>query len=346
MTLSFKVVSDKESWRKVLGNFETYDFYHTYDYHQLSKKEEENQVLVHYDNNGHEIAFPLLIRPITGTTYFDAVSVYGYPGPLTKNTGTADYDAFKKELISYFSSENIISVFSRLNPYISNQTEVLNNFGTLTLKGQVVNIDIGKTVEESRAAYSKSTKSRVNKAKKKCYVKSVTSDEDINAFIDIYYENMERLNAQKSYFFPRQYFFDFFGCTDFSTEILMVFDIETDIPIAASMFVKTNNIVQFHLSGTRNDYLDIAPARVFLDEMRIKSTEEGFSYFNLGGGLGGEKDSLFEFKSSFSKDFKDFYIWSLITNQEAYHSLCAQNIDLSENAERQISFFPLYRYKK
>ena len=51
-------------------------------------------------------------------------------------------------------------------------------------------------------------------------------------FIDIYYENMERLNAKDTYFFDRKYFFDFYKSEEFKTTILMVFDNETDKAIS------------------------------------------------------------------------------------------------------------------
>ncbi len=72
--------------------------------------------------------------------------------------------------------------------------------------------------------------------------------------------------------------------------------------------------------------------------MRIEATKRGMSFFNLGGGLGGKyNDSLFKFKSSFSKDFKDFKLWNLIVNQKRYDELVEKR-NIAET-----SFFPKYR---
>ena len=73
--------------------------------------------------------------------------------------------------------------------------------------------------------------------------------------------------------------------------------------------------------------------------MRIKATKEGFKYFNLGGGRGSSDDSLFRFKSGFSKDFKEFKVWKHIVDEYAYNILVERNL----GADYVTSFFPAYR---
>ncbi|MBT8393232.1 MAG: aminoacyltransferase, partial [Bacteroidia bacterium] len=107
---------------------------------------------------------------------------------------------------------------------------------------------------------------------------------------------------------------------------------------AGSLFVTTNNIVQYHLSGTRFEFSHLTPTKLLIDEMRIEATERGLQFYNLGGGIGGNsKDSLFRFKSSFSKDFKDFNTWNLIVNQTVYNDL------VKKQGKIETSFFPEYR---
>lgn len=334
-----KVITEGSSWKAQITRFKSYDFYHTYDYHIISKKENEQPILLVYEEDNHCIALPLLKRPIDSTNYFDLTSVYGYPGPLTMGLGESfESETFHNSLRNTFKELNIVSVFSRLHPYITYQEKVLLRLGETPTIGKVVNIDLTQDLDFQRSQYGKSTKNRTNKCRRLCSVKKAETALDIDTFIDIYYENMDRLSATKDYYFSREYFYNFLKCDDFETDILLVMHNEDKRAIAASMFVKTKNIVQFHLSGSRTDYLDIAPANLFLDEMRIRATEQGFEIFNLGGGLGGKQDSLFNFKASFSKDYRDFKVWKYIANESVYHKLCAEkNIVSDEN------FFPLYR---
>ncbi len=334
-----KVITEGNLWKAQIARFESYDFYHTYDYHIISKKVDELPVLLVYEEESKFIALPLLKRPIVGTELFDFTSVYGYPGPLTMGLEEGfDNKNFIDALNEKLAELKIVSVFSRLHPYIKFQESVLQGLGETPTIGKVVNIDLTQDVDLQRTQYGKSTKNRTNKCRRLCSVKKAETVEEIDTFIDIYYENMDRLSATKDYYFSREYFHKFLKCDDFDTDILLVIHNEHKLAVAASMFVKTKNIVQFHLSGSKTDYLDIAPANLFLDEMRLRATSEGYKIFNLGGGLGGREDSLFNFKASFSKDHHDFKVWKYIVDQKNYDEL-AQDIPGKEES----NFFPLYR---
>ena len=66
------IITEKNDWEKVLEQLGVYDFYHTYDYHHLSKNDGEKPVLLVYTKDNLTIALPLLIRQINNTDYFDA----------------------------------------------------------------------------------------------------------------------------------------------------------------------------------------------------------------------------------------------------------------------------------
>ncbi|NRD20157.1 peptidoglycan bridge formation glycyltransferase FemA/FemB family protein [Winogradskyella eckloniae] len=328
-------ITEKNEWNSILEHIENYDFYHTYEYHNISKIEGETPVLLTYTNGDLIVALPMLLRSIANSSYYDLTSVYGYAGPICNaDVNSVDFKEFKTAFNTYLERKNIISVFSRLHPYLQ-QDEILENLGTTASLGDVVNIDVSLPIEQSRMAYGKSNKNQVNKLRKQCEIVKAQTKEEILEFVDIYYENMKRLNAKESYFFSKAYFLNFMEINDFQTDILLVRHLETNTFIAGSMFVKTKNIVQYHLSGTRTEYLRLKPSKLFLDEMRIQATEQGFKVFNLGGGLGSEHDSLFEFKASFSKDFRTFKVWKYIVNQQVYNQLSEGKADTD--------FFPKYR---
>ncbi|GGW40784.1 GNAT family N-acetyltransferase [Arenibacter certesii] len=332
------IITEKKDWENALGQLGDYDFYHTYDYHHLSKNDTEDPVLLLYTNNHLTVALPLLVRPILNTPYLDATSVYGYAGPLCNNTSEYnDFKEFQNCLMAYFKKRNIISVFSRLNPYISNQNNILSGMGNVNPSGKVVNIDLTQTLDDQRSAYRRDTRSRINKARRLCSVRKAENAEDIRSFIDIYIETMKKLEADSSYFFDEDYFFNFLKCKDFETEILLAIHNESKEVVAGSMFVKTNNIIQYHLSGTNPDYMNITPSRLLLDEMRISGTQEKFTYFNLGGGYQSKEDALFNFKSSFSKDIRLFNVWKFIVDENVYNEL-KQDAAITET-----DFFPAYR---
>jgi len=337
---SFEIIKEKQQWQDVLKTVKTYDFYHTYDYHQLAKSKNDTPILITYREGDCIIGLPVLLREIYETGYYDITSVYGYTGPVMKNIDQNFInETFKKQLISFFTNNKIVSVFSRLHPFIAFQEKAINGLGEVLKLSKIVNIDLTKSLDEQKAVFSKTTKRYIKKTRKLCSVKIGGASSDINTFIDLYYENMDRVQAKKSYYFDKEYFEKFIGSEDFETDVLFAIHEETSEIISAAMMVKSNNIIQYHISGTRNNYLDLTPIRVLIDEMRIRGTQQGYKYFNLGGGLGSSEDSLFNFKASFSKDFKDFEIWKYIIDPEKYNQLVEQFSDKTKNE----NFFPLYR---
>ncbi|MEL0456410.1 peptidoglycan bridge formation glycyltransferase FemA/FemB family protein [Flavobacteriaceae bacterium SZ-1-7] len=340
MSSSLVEIYTKQEWDACIKRCDFFDFYHTYDYHQLAKLDDEFPVLLKYENNGVLIAIPLLIRKINGTTYKDATSVYGYPGPITKGvTSNFDNTIFKNFLTDYFESNNFISVFSRLNPYIKSQCPALSGMGNIVNHGKVVNINIKLPLKEQRKTFQSRLRTHINKSRRNCSIKEASSENDLQEFINIYYENMDRVNAKISYYFSKAYFEKIMKSKDFESIILLATDNETKTTISGCLFVITNNIVQYHLSGSKNDFLYLTPTKLLIDEMRILATKRNLDFFNLGGGLGGRADdSLFRFKSSFSKDFKNFNLWKWIVNNDVYQDLAE-----SKRAVSDSDFFPLYR---
>jgi len=53
----FEIIKEKKKWQKVLGSVEMYDFYHTYDYHQLAKSEGEEPILIKYQEGDYILKY-------------------------------------------------------------------------------------------------------------------------------------------------------------------------------------------------------------------------------------------------------------------------------------------------
>ena len=335
----FEIIRDKKKWGELLSEVDHYDIYHTYDYHHITKNDLDDPIMVKYTEDQKTIAIPFLLRKIAQTSYQDLTSVYGYPGPISKNIDLHyDNTNFISEFKSFLSEQYIVSIFSRLNPFISYQNICIKQFGQISTLSKVVNIDLSLPLETQIQGYHKRLRTHVNKARRLCNIKLAETREEVLTYIDLYYRNMERVNAKKYYFFKEKYFFDLLNSSDFNTRILLATDKESNTILGGAMFITTNNIVQYHLSGTDEDKLEYYPIKLLIDEMRIIASQENSTFFNLGGGVGNKEDSLFHFKSGFYKDFKDFNLWKVIVNQRIYDQLTSE-----KSIDHETNYFPLYR---
>lgn len=336
---NFEIITNRKEWQKLLTDIKYYDFYHTYEYHSLSKLEGENPIMIKFEIDNMLILFPFLLRRIFDTDYYDITSVYGYAGPISNVNENFNNRVFVKKFNEYLNEKKIISVFTRLNPFIPNQEKILSNLGKTISLNKVVNIDLTNDVTSQRNNFSKLTKRCLNKARKLCYVELGGSEEDLDVFMNLYYENMNRVKAKKFYFFDKKYFKTFLSSDEYKADIYLAKLKDTNQIISAAIIVKTNNIIQYHISGTQNEHLNLSPIRLLIDEARIMGVQEKCAFFNLGGGLGNNEDSLFNFKASFSKDFKDFKILKYIVAPSIYKEL----VNKFSNLEGRQDFFPLYR---
>lgn len=337
-------IGSKE-WDRAVKSSLFYDFYQTELYHSLEVSENEKAILLHGEYNSQTISLPVIIRKIQNSEYFDATSVYGYCGPISSHDFTQLLEEFvqlfQTELISFFERNNIISVFSRLHP-LMNQLPFFLNFGKVLEINKTVAIDLKEPVDIQRQGYSRAYKNQINKLARKGYTTRFLELDEIDEFISIYYETMDRVEAKEYYYFKKNYFLKFLQNDDFDSKILIA-ENELGEITSGAIFTITNKIMQYHLGGTKNKFLADTPIKIVMDHARLYGSELQLDYLHLGGGVGGsDEDSLFRFKSGFSKNFFQFSVWNLITNEEKYRDLVEQN---GVKLEDFPNFFPLYRAK-
>lgn len=324
-------------WSEIVNRSQAYDFYHTRSYHLLEKI--NCPVLFIVEFGFDFIGIPLIIREIPNSNYFDCTSAYGYCGPISnlhiEAISKHHVDGFQAALVSFFMDYKIVTAFSRLHPLIS-CGGLFKDFGIVKNINQTVAIDLRMTTDDQKKQYRKSNKSEVNQLRRKGFeVVEGYSKEDIDAFISIYYETMTRVDATANYFFDHQYFYDFLSSKCFSNKLLLAK--KDSVIVAGAIFTISNTIMQYHLAGTKEEFIKQTPMKLIIDEARLLGNRLGLEFLHLGGGVGGsDDDSLFRFKAGFSDYRCQFQVWNYVVNQQLYDALC-------EGKNSKSSFFPLYR---
>jgi len=335
----FEILSldQKDRWNAIVRSMYRYDFYHLAEYHQLDRSGQS--LLLSFSSKNTSLILPVILRSIEGTEYNDLTSVYGYAGPLSDHENPEDrvVKDFQEELIHFFDSYKIISVFARLHPLFGNQEFLLSDLGEIIDTNRTVGIDLSLTEREQKRQYAHSVKNHINRLKRKnILVKKVRNREDIDLFIEIYRENMKRVNASEMYFFPNDYFYQFME--ELPSSLVLAYC--EGKAISGSLFTTCNGIVQPHLSATRNECLRWSPLKLVWDYIRKDSIEKNEKWLHLGGGVCGTDDSLFRFKAQFSDLRFSFKTWRYIHNEKEYSRLVSGKF---VNQIPRSSFFPLYR---
>lgn len=339
MIIEINIHQERE-WKKIIQKSKDFDSYHTWEYHKLSN--DANPVLLVYHENNDFIAIPFLKRTIPNTNYFDLSCVYGFTGPISSKSFFDIPDEmkenFRKALLLFLDTERIVSVFSRLHPFI-NQMPLMESLEGIHENGNGVLINLKESIDKQRDRYQSGLYKHIVRLKRDgFYIKDSKSPQSIKEFYEIYTENMERVGASSYYMFSEEYFKKLLNSTDYHSKLFLVF--MGDIAICGYIILFTKNIIQSHLGATRTDYLKYSPAKFITDEISLLGRQMGMKYFNLGGGLAYKRDSLFAFKSSFSNIYYDYKTWRYISDKEKYEELLAErNLESSTN----IDFFPLYR---
>jgi hypothetical protein len=279
---------------------------------------------------------------------YDIASPYGYAGPAAHVTHPELNDAiwrgFVVEFHEFCVRNNIVSEFVRLNPFLKNHEALSNVADGIKESGTVVHVDLTADEDVIWKNLKKSNRNSVTNARRENVEISRTKNrEDMDEFYKIYNESMDRRNAKKMYYFPREFYDLLF---DLLKENISLFVAKHEGKIiSASLFIGKENFIHYFLSGGRPETRYLGANNLLLYEAILWAKEQGYKIFNLGGGYQ-KGDSLFRFKSTFSKATATFYTYRKVHDARKYQALCAARDGYNKSIEKSLiesDYFPKYR---
>lgn len=339
--------SESRHWTRCIQSMR-HDIYHKPDYHRLSEDNDKTAYLFHYREGAFSIAVPLLLRRIEDVTYpcewLDATSVYGYAGPIASHASLPRpvIDGFHSALQQALRERNVISVFSRLHPFID-QRPLLQGLGECQTIGKTVFIDLQAPSSEQWRVYRANHKRDIKRLKRLGAV--VIKDNDsrfLDEFLRFYEDTMRRNNASSYYFFGSLFFSELLSRPQLGNHLFVC--LIDQVPACAGIFSSCNGIVQYHYSGTCERWCRLSPLKLLIDEVRKWSQQQGARCLHLGGGVGAREDSLFSFKLGFSPHRHPFSVWRWVTQPPVYKMLCGERVKQREHKSQPTTdYFPAYR---
>ncbi len=324
-----------QEWTEALRHT-GHDLYHEPDYVALDAGLSSGSPAAFWYSDGtRHLLMPLIVRDIPGSDRRDAVSPYGYPGPVS-DAGPDDlgfWQAACAAMVETMRAEGLVTMFVRLHPLLPAALPVLQRFGTLVRHGETVSMDLTVSVEEMWRQTRSDHRNHINRARR-AGTRVVFDDWDrLDEWVAVYHDNMRRVGAGEYYYFTGAHLAALHEAV--GDRMHLAIAIEGDEVVGGNTFFEHDGIATGYVSSTRRARHRYADELLY-DEVRRWCKERGDTVFHLGGGKGGRCDSLFEYKAGFSPRRHPFHTWRVVTDPDAYRRLVDDPADLSGT-------FPPYR---
>jgi hypothetical protein len=327
-----------------------HDFYHLPAYVDLCARHEGGEPAAFWAAEGDAaMLIPMVLRPLPeelepAPGWRDSVAPYGYPCPLVRGEpGVETVTAMLRAFRELGSAAGIVSAFLRLHPLLPLPEGPFRQFGDVVAHGETVYLDLTLSREELDRQTRVNHLADVRKLEREGFSVLVDAWDRLDDFIRIYEQTMRYRAADACYFFERGYFEDLRRCLGDRLHLSIVQAPDGEAA-AAGLFTRVDGMVQFHLSGTSEDYRRAGPAKMMLVHMRDWAKARGAHTLHLGGGVGCRQDSLAFFKQGFSKLRSRFQTFRMVLEPATYESLLRhRGLAPERPAEPAGSFFPAYR---
>jgi len=352
--------ADDPAWEEWLGPIRR-DVYHTAGYHAYAQGSGEGEpFLIVVGDRRQGLAWPYLLRRIAHvselafSTAADIGSVYGYPGPLA--WGCAPGDPFLvrawAEIQAIWREQAAVAAFTRFHPLLGNaalaaglraDASTDDTPTPLVTGGPTVSVDLTLGYEGVRAAYGRDLRREVNQSRRLGFTTECDEDwTELATFARLYRDTMLRLGASQYYFFDEPAFWRLRDALDGHLHLLVTRKEGT--VAAAGLFTEWDGIVEWYLVGTDVEFIAQSPSKVLVDSAIEWAGARGNRVLHLGGGRGGDRDSLLWFKGRFSPRRHSFSTGRWILEPEQYADLvAARRLAAGDRIRFDPGFFPAYR---
>ncbi|WP_197382155.1 GNAT family N-acetyltransferase [Mycolicibacterium mengxianglii] len=328
-------------WADVLRRTD-HDVYHLPEYAGLDAKVTGGTPAAFwYQEEEHAFLLPLILRGIPDSDLLDAVSPYGYTGPVSdaSHEDTAFWRRACDQMVETLCANGVVTTFVRLHPLLPPPLDVLDGVGAVVQHGETVSVDLSLSREAMWRETRRDHRNQINRARR-AGVEVVFDDwERLEEWVTIYHENMQRLGASQYYFYPCEHLTALHEAVGDRMHLAVAL-VDGEV-VGGSTFFEYRGIVEGHVASTRHREGHHAD-KLLYDEIRLWAKDRGNAIMHVGGGVGGAEDLLFSYKAGFSSGRHSFHTWRVVTNGAAYANLLARRGIPPESVDIS-GYFPSYR---
>lgn len=342
--LQVLTMEQREEWDEIIRTFSNHDIYYLSGYVKAFQIHGDGEPLLFYYNDGKNRGINVVMKRsiiedvhfkgiLDEDRYYDLSSPYGYGGWIIEGKSEQLFIDYERWCLR----NNVVSEFVRFHPLISNHTAIENYYDVIPL-GETVAMDLS-TYEKIWENISSKNRNMIRKAQKNdVRVYNGRFPEIFHQFKEVYDSTMRKDEAEKYYYFEEEFYTSVLEELPENAQVF--YAVKDNIVIAASIMLECNGFMNYHLSGSLQEYSSLAPTNLLLYKAALWGNAHGMRTLYLGGGVGSGEDSLFKFKRAFYKGpLHRFHIGRKVFDPEVYQELTMMRGDSIEN----VNFFPVYR---
>lgn len=265
-------------------------------------------------------------KKLEGQVFYELVTPYGYGGPLIiscKEGKRLELVAvFEQAFGEYCVETGSVSEFVRFHPVFKNHLDFHECY-ELSFKRHTIQTKLADTDDPILTEYSASCRRDIRHALKAGVEYHIVEyPENLKDFKELYTSTMERNFADTIYYFDDEYFQN---CINLLGNYLVVVEVTyQDIIIGMSLNFVYGDYIHVHLTGTSQEYHQLAPAYVLQYALALWGKKQGKKLIHHGGGRTGElDDKLYLFKKKFGRNEEfDYFTGRKVWNPTVYKLLC------------------------
>ena len=249
---------------------------------------------------------------VPNSDFSDFQSPYGYGGPISFTDDPRFIVEANEAYFKWASENNIVAEFVRHHPMLGNKYHLgESQFNRLTV------------YLPPDARFSETCRNKIKKCAVEVgsYACTIFAHDALRRmmpeFIREYRRGMERLNAEKFYFFSDEYFN---AIADLPFAELVVVG-RGDVWLACALIFEGGTSFEYHLSVTNEFGRKVGATNYLISEIHRMGAARGKGLYLGGGKTQRSNDDLLAFKSSFGGELRNFYIGSNVFKPDVYSAM-------------------------
>jgi lipopolysaccharide/colanic/teichoic acid biosynthesis glycosyltransferase len=252
------------------------------------------------------------VRHVAGSELEDVTTPYGYGGPFGAAKG------FWPAYEDWCAERAIVSTFVRFHPLACNHRGAPD---TMALERLADTIAWGLEGVDPFESMHRHHRRLVGKAEDRLRVGVEEGPATLAGFASLYEETMRQRGADDFYLFPPEYWETLLA--GLGDRVVLFEALDEEGVVASILCLATPPWLHYHLGASTERARSSGATHLLMLAAARWGHEHGLAQLHLGGGVGGARDSLWEFKQRFAPGGeREMWIGKLVHDERAYADLC------------------------